>query len=273
MANWITVAKPHANKLMILAGIVVGVLLVTTIWSSQKASSERAGWDAYIQALNAGDMELSGLQNVAEEHANTVVHEWAYATWADRQLLLASRGYLIDRDAALERLEKVRGYYDTLVDSQDPQIRGRAHLGLGRIYEMQDKLDEARDQYNQVQGDWAPLAQDRLKQLVSDEAQAACEWLATTELPKPASSTGPGTPGERPDFEASVPPTSSDQSGGGLKTLEELLGTSGSIINFDDNRYGEQSDDAESDDAESEPEADASEQPPADAADEPAPTE
>ena len=107
LAVWIEQLKPHTTKLMLAAGVVAGLLVVVSISSSVNASKSKAAWEAYALALNSTDPELMQLQQVAEEFPDTTMQEWAYATWADRQLMIASNRYLIDREAARERLRKV----------------------------------------------------------------------------------------------------------------------------------------------------------------------
>jgi hypothetical protein len=229
IAGWIEQLKPHSTKLLILAAIVASLLLVVSISSSVNALKNKDAWEAYALALNTTDPEFMQLQRVAEEYPGTTMQEWAYATWADRHLLIASSRYLVDRDAAKDRLRSVQGIYESIIHAGDPQVRARAHLGLARIYEMLDQLDKARSEYTLVEGDLAPLARERSSQLESSEVQQACQWLATAELPRPAPlndsglpGTSPGQPGSRPPF-AAIPPeaTGAAQS---MKSIEELLG-------------------------------------------------
>ncbi len=264
LAVWIKKVKPHSNLLMGVAGVVLGLMVISRLWSAHTASQERAAWDAYAMATNTADPELVQLQRAADEHPNTIMQEWAYATWADRQLQIAAQRYLIDRDASQERMLRVMGVYETLaVNARDEQVRDRSHLGLARIYEMQNKLEDARSEYRKVQGDMAALAGERATQLESAEVQAACQWLASVELPKQTPPAGPGIPGERPNFDATLPAAS----GGGTsvdltKTLEELFGGDDSTDASDDtekDRYSEDSGKAESN-AESKAEAEADNQ-------------
>ncbi|MEO2046043.1 MAG: hypothetical protein ABGX16_05660 [Pirellulales bacterium] len=232
LAVWIEQLKPHTTKLLLAAGVVTGLLVVVSISSSVDASKSKAAWEAYALAVNSTDPELMQLQQVAEEFPDTTMQEWAYATWADRQLMIASSRYLIDREAARERLRKVQGKYEFIVNSGDPQIRDRAHFGLARVYEMLDQLDKAKNEYALVQGDLFKLAEERTDQLKSDAVQQSCKWLATVELPSRNTLNGTslpgaglstqGLPGKRPPFEAFSPSIGSD--GLSQKSIEELLG-------------------------------------------------
>lgn len=249
LAAWIEKIKPHSTLLIGLVGVVLGLILIGQIWSAHAASQEKAAWDAYAMATNTVDPELVQLLRAAEEHPNTIMQEWAYAAWSDRQLQIAAQRYLIDRDAAQERILRVMGIYEALIsDTRDQQILDRAHLGLARIYEMQNKLDDAQSEYRKVQGDMAELAEQRATQLESEEVQATCQWLAAVELPKLAPPSGPGIPGERPSFEATPPAASGGESSIDMtKSLEELLGDDESTDAADGekDRYAEEAGEAE----------------------------
>jgi len=238
---WIEKIKPYSNYLFGAAAVLLGIAVVSSLWGSHSAARQKAGWDAYFMAYDTSDPELMSLQRVASEdqYAGTPMQEWAYVTWADRQVLLASRTYLIDREVSKDRLRRVAGIYEELASvAGDRQVQDRARLALARVYEMQDKLDDARRQYELVQGDLAPLAGERAEQLDSPDVQTACAWLNTVELPKRSATGGAGTPGSRPDFEAPLPSTSSDESTPDTRSLEEILGGLDDQSS-DDNRYSE----------------------------------
>ena len=161
---------------------------------------------------------------LAEEYVGTQMQEWAQITWADRQVLLASRSYLLDRKAALDRLRGVIGIYDGLSkNASDPEIRDRCHFGLGRVYELQNKVEEAQRHYAMVQGALSPIANQRSQQLLSEAVKEDCHWLATAELPKRDLTGGQGASGERPSFEASLPGASSNGSTSEETSLEQML--------------------------------------------------
>jgi hypothetical protein len=78
----------------------------------------------------------------------------------------------------------------------------RAHLGLARVYEMQNELEKARQEYLKVKGGYQQFAQEQAERLATPEAQEAYAWLATAQAPRPRAPAGPGTPGQRPEFAA-----------------------------------------------------------------------
>ena len=234
---WLEKFRPYAGQATAVVAVLVAMLAIRTIWMSDSAAKQEAAWDAFAMAQDTTDPELMSVLEVAENSAyqNTTMPEWAYATWADRQLLLANQAYLADRNAALSRTEKIEGIYRNLIDSaNDAEVRNRARFGLACVYELQNKLDEAKQQYAAVQGDLVGLASERAAHLDSPEVQESLTWLATAELPKPSASN---LPGGRPSFDAEMPSTE----GGELdtQTLENLLQNLTKETAPTEKRYGE----------------------------------
>ncbi len=227
VTGWIEKIKPYSTLLVSGVVVLLGTLVVGSMWSSVSESEQEAAWDAYALAINTSDMEMLDLQRVATDdaHAGTVMQEWAFATWADRQLALASQAYLIDRTVTEERLRRVVSVYEQLAESAgDEQLRNRAHYGLAQVYELQNRLDDARRQYDLVQGDLEALARVRADHMLAPGVKEAYDWLATAELPLRALQDAPGTPGSRPAFEAELPDASSLPLNLGTRSLEEIIG-------------------------------------------------
>ncbi len=218
---WLEKFRPYAGQATAVVAVLVSVLAIGSIWNSGSAAKQKAAWDAFALANDTSDPELMALLSVAdnEEYAGTPMPEWAQVTWADRQLLLAGQAYLADREAALSRLKKVEGIYSTLAaGASDSEVKNRARFGLARVYELQNKLDEAKEQYATVQGDLKSLASERAAQLDLPEVREACAWLATADLPRPS---GDGTQQGRPSFDVEFPATDGGEFN--TKTLEDLL--------------------------------------------------
>ena len=87
--------------------------------------------------------------------------------------------------------------------SDDERLQNRAHLGLARVYEMQNELDKARDEYLKVTGGYAEFAEERAKQLGRARRRRTCTpgWRRQSRRGghRPM---GPGTPGQTPEFSA-----------------------------------------------------------------------
>lgn len=227
LTQWIQKLKPYMGQMITGLVMFAAVYVGLAIWDSYKAQAERDAWDAFALASDTNDRELKGLQRVAEDEkfAGTKMQEWAYVGWADRQVLLAQKTYLFDRESANDRLRNSSGIYEAMAaDASDPQVKNRARFGLARIYELQNKLDDARQQYLLVRDDLEPQATQRAKQLESENVREACNWLATAELPNRNRTGGQGATGTRPDFDADTPEADAAQDGGPSKSLEDLLG-------------------------------------------------
>jgi len=235
LAKWIEKIKPHTG--LLVGGLVVfcGIVVVSSFWTTQSAAKHQAAWDEFAIARNTTDPEMMSLRRVAdkEEYSGTPMREWAYVTWADRQVLLASSEYLINRESAQDRLRIVIGIYEELAEGvADAVIQNRARFGLARVFELQNKLEEAREQYSLVQGDLEPMATYRAEKLESPKVQEACAWLASAELPRRSFDGGAGESSSRPNFDASLPDvslsdSSQDSTVSDPRTLEEILGIEG----------------------------------------------
>ncbi|QDS98958.1 hypothetical protein [Adhaeretor mobilis] len=228
MAVWIEAVKPYSKWILASLGLLLGMYLATSYWGAQRAQEERDFWEAYQPAVFEGttSLDYDAVRLVAESEDFSVNgQEWAYLTWADRQLFLASRAYLMNRDVALEEVNSILGIYEQLSTSaSSADARNRAQFGLARCLELQNKPDQAADAYSKVRGAFQAVAQKRLQALDSKDRQAAIEWLATAELPS-ANSLGGGMPGVRPGFAADLPqadPAEEDRVSSG--SIEELLG-------------------------------------------------
>jgi hypothetical protein len=132
-------------------------------------------------------------------------------------------------------LRNAEGIYNEFANSaRDAQVLNRARYGLARVYELQNKLDEARDKYLTVRGELQLLASSRAEQLDSEQVRDASDWLATAVLPTRDLTGGQGATGVRPGFETSLPATQSSADGISKDSLEELLGNLASDTPEDD---------------------------------------
>jgi hypothetical protein len=229
ITTWSDRLRPYTSAALAILAALLGVYIVASLWNNYQSSRDQAAWHEFELALFEGDGEARGLQRLAnsEDYQGTEMQEWAYMSWADRQLRLASELYLRDREEAKKKLTSVEGIYEQFADNaSSSELKNRARLGLARVSEMQGDVAEAKAQYALVDGALAQLAEERIKQLEAKPASETIEWLATVELPKRTPPTGPGIPGTRPGFEA-VPPAADAKSGLNFDTtqsLEDILG-------------------------------------------------
>ncbi|MEM8947601.1 MAG: hypothetical protein AAGD11_20690 [Planctomycetota bacterium] len=240
LAKSIERLKPVAGQILTGVGLLLALYAGLSIWNAQTAQTERDAWEAYALATDSADPEMKSLQLVAadEKYAGTRMSEWAYVGWADRQVLNAMRYYFADREKTKDLLRGVEGIYEQFSkDASDPQVLNRARFGLARVYELQNKLDEAKSQYLTVRGNLQSQASARAEQLGSDSIKDTYDWLATAELPKRDRTGGSGATGQRPEFNAATPAAKPSGDSITEKSLEDLLGELESST--DENRYGE----------------------------------
>lgn len=248
ITTWSEKARPYTSALLGLIAALLGLFIVASLWNSYQERRNREAWQELEFGLLEGDIESRNLRLIAdrEDLQGTPMTEWAYMSWADRQLLRASQLYLSNRDDAKKRLTEIEAIYSQYADNaSSPELKNRARLGLARVSEMQGELTDAITQYELVDGALAAVAEERIKALKAKPAKETIEWLATVELPKRTPPTGPGSPGARPGFEA-APPTAEQ---GALnfdtkQSLEEILGGIKSAEG-DDKRYSEEAAPAE----------------------------
>jgi hypothetical protein len=209
LGTWSDKLRPYTSVILAVIAVLLGVYVIASLWNSYQETRDRAAWDDYQLAVLQGDVEQKALRRLAdsEDHAGTDMQQWALMGWADRQVLRASQLYLTSRDEAVDRVNDVIGIYEQFAgDGSNPEIRNRAQLGLARAFEIKGDVKQARAHYELVEGALAEVADQRLRELEGAQVEDTMKWLATAELPKPATPGGPGTPGSRPGFEASVPP-------------------------------------------------------------------
>jgi hypothetical protein len=228
MPVWADKLRPYSSAILFAVAAVLGLYAALTFWNSRTAARERDAWNQFQHALFNQDLELSEVRRLAssEDMAGTRMQDWAYVAWADRQILLASQNYLVDREATLEGLPQVESIYKLYSDKAiDAEVKNRARFGLARLYELQGKFDEARGAYKTVQGSLGPMAATRLKDLETNGEQIAeaATWLATATLPKRTLPAGQGATGDLPAFDAPLP-----------SSTESAPVNPGEMFNFDD---------------------------------------
>ena len=76
-------------------------------------------------------------------------------------------------------------------------------LGMARVYEMQNELEKARDEYREGEGRLRRvMPSSRPSGSAKPEAKETYAWLATADAAATPAPMGPGTPGQRPEFSA-----------------------------------------------------------------------
>ena len=226
-------SKPYLGKVTTAIVALIAALFLWSYISGSSASRRSEAWDTYNQAIGAEPPSLDKLHQAAAQNPGTSMQRMADVTWADGQVMLAANSYFINRSAADEALNRAASAYQSVLQStSDGRLAGRAHLGLARVYEMQNDLKKAQAEYKQVTGPFASYAKQQAERLAKPEAKETYDWLASAPPPKPKTPLGPGTPGERPDFSPgdislpnASPPTSSTpaESKSAADTFESLF--------------------------------------------------
>src|SRR5262245_1673191 len=216
LAIWIDKMRPYATS---VAGIVLFVMIAMFAWSYLSGSSaawQAQAWDAYNDAVMSPMPNLEMLRQSAEEHSGTKMQQLADITWADGQVWLASRDFLYNKAGVTAALSNATTAYQSILkSSDDTRLQNRARLGMARVYEMQNQLDKAREEYEKVTGGYADFAKERAKQLGEKKTEDVCAWLATATPPRRPSPLGPGTPGKEPGFSAGDMPLPGETPGTG----------------------------------------------------------
>lgn len=201
LETYIENLRPYTS--WILGGIAALFLLIliASYISGSSATKRSETWDTFNRAASATRPNLDDLHRVAQDHPGTKMQQMADTTWADWQVASASENYLRNRKAAMDALDRATSVYQSVIQSSDDeQLKGRARLGLARIYEMQNHLDKAREQYRLVTGAFADYAKQQALRLDKPEAQETYAWLITAQPVQPKAPSGPGTPGQKLDM-------------------------------------------------------------------------
>jgi hypothetical protein len=203
LADFIDRVRPYGPTIFgVLIAAAVAMFGVSYFSTSSTARQSEA-WNTYNEAVSGLIPNVLKLRESAAEYPDSPMQQWADITWADGQVWMAARAYIQNRAAAMEALNLAEGAYTSLLaESDDQRLANRAHFGMGRVYELRNDLEKAREEYGKVEGDFKPLAELRAEDLAKPKVKETYDWLATAEAPRRALPTGPGTPGQRPDFSA-----------------------------------------------------------------------
>lgn len=187
-----------------IAGVIIALIVVMFAWSyiaGSSATRSSQAWDEFNHAVAEVVPDANQLRQAAQEHPGTTMQRLADATWADSQVWLAARDYIHNRAAAVEALSKATSAYQGIIQStDDARLRNRAQLGLARVYELQGKLDAAREEYLKVGGGYQQYAKLQAERLAQPESKAIYAWLESARPPLPQSSLGGAASGQRPAF-------------------------------------------------------------------------
>jgi hypothetical protein len=182
--------KPYSST--ILTVIAVGLIL----WAaySYLQQRNRAGateaWYVFHQAANIEAPDVNALKLIVTEYEGAPVANWSRLMIADFSLAQGLEALFNDRSEATKQFETAEeNYQGILQSSREEYLIDRAHLGLGRLNESRNELDQAREQYNLIaaRSPFHAYAQERIKDLETNPTKDFYDWFAE-QNPKPLSS-------------------------------------------------------------------------------------
>jgi predicted negative regulator of RcsB-dependent stress response len=227
LAAWIDTLRPYTSTVFGAVVVVAVGLFAISYFSGSSSAQQSEAWSSYNQAIEGWIPDLDQLRQSAEAHAGTTMQQWADMTWADGHVWMAARDYVPNRAAAMEALNRATGTYRNLLEvSDDERLKSRAHFGLGRVYELRGELDKAGEEYLAVRGGFEQLAKLRAEELAEPDTKQVYDWLATAQASRRATPSGPGTPGQRPDFSAGgldIPSQREDGADDSAASVENLF--------------------------------------------------
>jgi hypothetical protein len=239
VAVWLEKTQPYHSLVLIVFATAALAIFGFTYYSGATTARQSEAWNTYNQSIEGPMPNLVSLREAAEEYPDSLMQQFADVTWADGQVFMASRAYIQNRAAAMDALSRAEGTYKGLLqESDDEDMKGRAHFGLGRVYELRNELDRAIDEYRAVTGGFSKLAEQRVKDLEEKDTQETYAWLAIAQGPRRAAPEGPGTPGERPEFapgELEIPAGKDEQ----VPSVDDLFRGIGETGEQDVGRYDE----------------------------------
>jgi hypothetical protein len=223
--------RPYVTMIAGAALFVALVMLIYTFLSKAKATQQGDAWNAFNEAIGAAPPNLDDLHSSAQEYPGTRMQELADIAWADGQVFLGAQNYIHNRRAANQALRGAANTYNAILKtSNDQHLINRAHLGLARVYEMQNQLEKARDEYLKLGGGYKEYGKQQADRLAKPETAATYAWLDKALPPRSTVPAGPGTPGQRPEFSAgdlsmpeATPGATTEPTGEAGPSFEELL--------------------------------------------------
>lgn len=203
LGTFISRVRPYSR--LIAAGLVAIVMLLAAVGyvKAKSTARESVGWEQFFQGFFEQDEER--LVSTAEGYNGTTAAIWARLTMADINLYDGSARLMTDKAGAKDLLLQAGTNYRTVLnEAKQDLVLQRAHLGLGRTYEAQNQLDQARREYGTLIKQWpdtalAQVARDRTANLDRPATKHFYDWLAKYSPPRQVSQ--PGTPGKKPSFD------------------------------------------------------------------------
>lgn len=205
MAESVKAVRPYANLILavVLAALIVTVAAV--LWIQNSRMETARSWEDFYTAASSGSQ--AELSNVIEQYPGKDAAWWAAVVAGDQHLAEGCELLFANKADANEELTKaIDRYRGVLQQNKIPSLRERATFGLARAWEARGDLEKAQKNYKTVVSQWpespyAEIAQLRLTDLNRPATKQFYDRFAKFD-PAPSFSEEPGTPGQRPEFDA-----------------------------------------------------------------------
>lgn len=215
LADWLgdkLLVMQKYSSAIAASALAVAVLIAVGVYLSNRSASQTArAWQEYFMAT--GGENTDRLQELATRLDTAPAGKWARLRLADQQLQQGTTELFQDPAGAHKLLADARGNYHWLTqNAHDKLLEAQATLGLAKTFESEDKLPEAREQYERLAKEfsdtvYAREARNRLSDLDKQSTRQFYDWFAQREA-KASASKEPGIPGLKPKFDSSNLPGS-----------------------------------------------------------------
>lgn len=212
LAEWLTETseklRPYSGA--IVAGLALAAIAIAVFYYMQSSKQSRAvaASDQLLAAISSEGTK--DLEEVAKEYSATSQGTIARLLVAEQLLDSGTTTLFRNKPAGRQNIEKaIEEFTKVGPATRDTMLRSWALYGLGRAHESLNDLGAARLSYQSLLDDYpnsalAKAAREHLERLGQKPVQEFYDWFARQD-PRPASATGPGTPGLKPSFDLKEP--------------------------------------------------------------------
>ena len=207
LADWlgdkVEALKPYSTQLAIGGIVLVAAIAAAAYYFGQSSTPGARGWQAFLTAYSEGEQKTTEALKEAAEKAEvkgTPAEVWALLAYADRKFeRVAFMSAQDPQEAKADLAEAEKALIEV-----EKQAKGialtRCRFALGKVYETQNKPEQAREYYQKVAetakdtaiGKAAAEAARRLAP--GSEAVQIIDWLAEQKPPERGTTAPGGNP-------------------------------------------------------------------------------
>lgn len=217
LADWlgerVEMLKPHATAIILGLLLLIVVIVGGLSYFTGEDSTAARSWSTYFGAFNQRE-PVKVLEQLVKENKGSKPALWAEQAVADMDLTRGANMLFSDRSEAKKMLERAEVAFKSVeAKANDPMLKARAQLGLGKVYESFCKPEQAYEFYAKVAAAHKDTAIGKVAandaQRMKDQRQVELlVWFEKQQPKKPAPIPGvggnpPGLPSdlpERPDI-------------------------------------------------------------------------